>query len=222
VKPKVMKVTAALLLLTTAGVGAVVVWLRSHGFSARAEPSRVEAKLARLARRVAMPAGAGEVRSPGALTREWLTEAREHFVKHCSACHGVAGRGDTPVGRNLYPRVPDLADADTQQLIDGELFYIISNGVRFRGMPAWGGEDSPESIWGLVAFIQRLPKLSPEEVKLMQETADGAGDHATGEAGEPRMKEMPGMEGMKDEGKTQGKGNGAGQGGRKSVKPHPH
>jgi hypothetical protein len=66
-----------------------------------------------------------------------------------------------------------MTQADTQQLTDGELFYIISNGVRFTGMPAFGGEDSPESIWALVSFIRRLPKLSPEEIKQLQEMAEG-------------------------------------------------
>lgn len=90
--------------------------------------------------------------------------------------HAVDGRGLTTIGRNLYPKVPDMTDAETQQLTDGELFYIITNGVRFTGMPAWGDEDSPESIWALVAFLRRLPQLSPEELKRLQEMT-GIGDH---------------------------------------------
>ena len=154
-----------------------------------------------------------------------MAEAREHFVEHCSMCHGIDGRGQTVIGRNLYPKVPPLTDADTQQLTDGELFYIISNGVRFTGMPAWGGEDSPESIWGLVAFIRRLPKLSPEEIKLMQEMATGEDDQKTDEKGEPRMEAMPGMKGMKDEQDRKGESQKAedrGKSKRKSVKPHSH
>jgi hypothetical protein len=81
---------------------------------------------------------------------------------------------DTLYGRNLYPKVPDLAQADTHQLTDGEVFYIISNRVRFTGMPAFDGEDSPESIWGLVSFIRRLPKLTTEEIKQLQEMAEGS------------------------------------------------
>lgn len=223
-KSKKSIILTAVLLLFVAGMVALFLWFRSHGFSARAEPSWIEARLARHARKIATPAEAKGTKNPFPETEASLAEAREHYVEHCSMCHGIDGRGQTVIGRNLYPKVPPMTDADTQQLSDGELYYIISNGVRFTGMPAWGGEDSPESIWGLVAFIRRLPKLSPEEIKLMQEMAADAGDHATGEAGESGMKGMPEMEGTKDERKTRDESKDAGQrqGRRKSLKPHTH
>jgi len=161
------------ILAALAGVISFVIWFSNHGFSAREKPSWVETVLARHARRIATPGGAKELKNPQPVTEASMAEAREHFVEHCSVCHGSTGRGDTLYGRNLYPKVPDLTQADTQQLTDGELFYIISNGVRFTGMPAFGGEDGPESIWGLVSFIRRLPKLTPEEIKQLQEMAEG-------------------------------------------------
>ena len=63
---------------------------------------------------------------------------------------------------------------DTQDLTDGELFYIIKDGVRFTGMPGWGGED--EDNWKLVLFVRHLPALSPKEVDLMKEV-NGQGPH---------------------------------------------
>jgi mono/diheme cytochrome c family protein len=169
------KKTAVLvvILAALAGVISFVIWFRNHGFSARENPSWIETVLARNARKIATPAGSKELKNPQQVTDASAAEAREHFVEHCSVCHGATGRGDTLYGRNLYPKVPDLTQADTQQLTDGELFYIISNGVRFTGMPAFGGEDSPESIWALVSFIRRLPKLTPEEIKQLQEMAEG-------------------------------------------------
>ena len=56
-------------------------------------------------------------------------------------------------------------------MADGELFYIISNGVRLTGMPAWEEEDSPEEIWDLVSFIRRLPQRTPEELKEMKQSS---------------------------------------------------
>ena len=161
------------ILAALAGVISFVIWLSNHGFSAREKPSWIETALARQARGIATPAGAKEMKNSHPVTEASMAEAREHFVEHCSVCHGSTGRGETLYGRNLYPKVPDLTQADTQQLTDGELFYIISNGVRFTGMPAFGGEDSPESIWSLVSFIRRLPKLTPEEIKQLQEMAEG-------------------------------------------------
>src|SRR5262249_20817096 len=84
-------------------------------------------------------------------------------------CHANDGSGDTAMGRHLYPRVPDMRTPGTQNLTDGELFYIIENGVRLTGMPAWGGEHaSDDATWKLVHFIRHLPKLSTVELKDMK------------------------------------------------------
>jgi hypothetical protein len=60
--------------------------------------------------------------------------------------------------------------AQTQRLSDGELFWIIENGIRFTGMPAWsnGTKEGEEASWHLVHFIRRLPKLTPEDLKEME------------------------------------------------------
>src|SRR5262245_57956695 len=173
-KMNAKKTTVLVVILAAlAGVISFVIWLSNHGFSAREKPSWIETALARQARGIATPSGAKELKNPNPITEASMAEAREHFVEHCSVCHGSTGRGDTLYGRNLYPKVPDLSQADMQRLTDGDLFYIISNGVRFTGMPAFGGEDSPESIWGLVSFIRRLPELTPEEIEQLRKMAEG-------------------------------------------------
>src|SRR5262249_47850454 len=65
------------------------------------------------------------------------------------------------------PPAPDLRQEETQRLSDGELMYIIKNGIRFTGMPGWGGED--EENWKLVLFIRHLPQLTAQEFALMTE-----------------------------------------------------
>lgn len=132
------KVWVVVSLLLVAGAASSVIYISNRGFSAREEPSWIEELMARHARRIATPAGAMELKNPFPQTEASLAEAREHYVEHCSICHGIDGHGNTTIGRNLYPKVPDMTSTDTQQLTDGELFYIISNGVRFTGMPAWG------------------------------------------------------------------------------------
>jgi|SRR6266508_3644037 len=68
------------------------------------------------------------------------------------------------MGRNLYPRAPDMRLPATQAISDGEPFYIIENGVRLTGMPAWAAPGSEEDSWKLVHFIRHLPLLTPEEL----------------------------------------------------------
>ncbi len=162
------KFTFAIGAIILALLGYLTMVVLRHGFSARKRPSRFEVLLAKHARKIATPSGAKELRNPYLPTTKNLAEARDHFAEHCATCHGNDGRGNVVIGRNLYPKAPDMTDHDTQKLTDGELFYIISNGVRFTGMPAWGGEDSGEDIWKLVLFIRHLPQLTPEELKLME------------------------------------------------------
>jgi mono/diheme cytochrome c family protein len=150
----------------------------------------MEKVMAQNARKIATPADAKSLKNPRQQqSAEMIAEADEHFVEHCGMCHGVDGRGDTTIGTRLYPKVPDMTQADTQQLSDGELYYIIFNGIRLTGMPAWGSEDKPEAIWDLVSLIRRLPKLSPEELKRLQETASESSEPVDEKAGEGRNKE---------------------------------
>ena len=74
------------------------------------------------------------------------------------------------MGKHMYPPAPDMRQADTQNLTDGELFYIIQNGIRLTGMPSWGSDTSHDErdSWKLVHFIRHLPKLSAEEEKQME------------------------------------------------------
>lgn len=150
-------------------VAAVILMLR-RGFSARAAPSAIEAFAARRLRRLAIPAGASEAKNPFASTPEVLTDARAHFADHCAICHANDGSGNTEIGRKLYPPAPDMREAWTQSLTDGELFYVIHNGIRFTGMPAWGGEDpaKDQDSWKLVHFIRHLPEMTAEELAEMK------------------------------------------------------
>ncbi len=139
-----------------------------HGFSAREKPWRVEAFLARNVRRIAIPAGANRLENLLPSSPEILAEARDHFADHCAICHGNDGQGNTVIGRNLYPPAPDMTQEETQRLTDGELFYIIKNGIRFTGMPAWEEEHTDEETWKQVLFIRHLPNLTPEELEMME------------------------------------------------------
>jgi Cytochrome C oxidase, cbb3-type, subunit III len=157
-----------LLLVTTIGF---MFYVRSHGFSARSEPSRVEAFVARRVRSFAIPREARNAWNPVVYSPEVLSEAMSHFADHCATCHANDGSGKTLFGKGLYPRPPDMRQSETQNLTDGEIYWIIHNGVRFTGMPAFG-EDKPgmpdEDSWKLVHFVRHLPKITEEELQTMK------------------------------------------------------
>jgi mono/diheme cytochrome c family protein len=147
------------------------VYLRATGLDSRSQPGALEARLARAARAFAVPATARRLSNPITPTPQVLEEAMGHFADHCASCHANNGSGDTEVGRGLFPRAPDMRLPATQDLTDGELFYVIEHGIRFTGMPAWstGTTAGEDSTWHLVHFIRRLPRLSPIELERMQQ-----------------------------------------------------
>lgn len=133
------------------------------GLSARATPTRVETALARSLRHFAIPAGARALPNPVPAAPEALREAMLHFADHCALCHSNDGSGETPHGQGLFPKPPDMRRPATQDLSDGELFWIIENGVRFSGMPAFSEPGEQQESWKLVRFIRHLPQLTPAE-----------------------------------------------------------
>jgi mono/diheme cytochrome c family protein len=128
----------------------------------------LEAFTAGAIRSLSIPAAAKKAANPFQATPDILTQAREHFADHCSTCHANDGSGKTEIGQNLYPKVPDMRLPHTQNLTDGEIYYIIHNGVRLTGMPAWGDANRDPDSWKLVSFIRHLPQLTPEEKKDME------------------------------------------------------
>jgi mono/diheme cytochrome c family protein len=146
------------------GLGAATAALLLHdGVSASATPTKLEEFLARNARRLATPSNARAMVNPVAPTAENLRQARLHFADHCAICHGNDGSGQTMMGRGMYPKAPDMRLPETQKLSDGELFWIVENGVRFTGMPAFASHGDTDDSWKLVLFLRHLPQLTPEE-----------------------------------------------------------
>ena len=168
-----------ILVVALSAVGGLAVYsIVSRGLSAHDQPSRVEEMIARTMRRWAAPQAVRSKANPVPATDEVFAEALRHYADHCAACHGYDGRGDTEMGRGLYPKAPDMRGSTTQSLTDGELFSIIEHGVRLTGMPGWGDgtAEGERQSWALVHFVRRLPALTPFEVEqieaLTPKTAD--------------------------------------------------
>jgi mono/diheme cytochrome c family protein len=156
-------------LLAAVGLIALVVGLSivRGGFTARAKASRLEAGVADMVRDLAIPGSAKALRSPILGTPDVLTRGRRHFAEECAICHGNDGRGND-LGKRVFPPVPDLRD--TKDMTEGEIFYVIHNGIRFSAMPAFGtpgDEEEAREHWEVVYFIRHLPDLMPQEIDEM-------------------------------------------------------
>lgn len=105
------------------------------------------------------------------------------YTEMCSGCHLGPGLEKSEISQGLYPRAPELfRDA---QRSPKEQFWIIKHGVKLTAMPAWGKTHSDELIWDMVAFVRKLPKMTPAQYQAA--VASAPEDH------DALMKNMPGM-----------------------------
>jgi predicted CXXCH cytochrome family protein len=149
---------------------AVIKW---RGFRASSQPSAFENTVARSLRDFAIPRAESIKINPLANDPVGLQQGRDAFLTRCASCHGVDGRGTTPIGANEYPRVPDLHSSLTQSLTDGEIHYIIENGVQLTGMPAMHSQ-SPTESWKLVSYIRSLRTATPQETIIAERVSSSA------------------------------------------------
>jgi mono/diheme cytochrome c family protein len=111
----------------------------------------------------------------------------EHFAAHCAVCHGAPGVPKGDIARGLYPPPPDLA-VTAKPYSAGELFWIVKNGIKMTGMPAWS-DHSDEELWATVAFVNKLPGMSEQDYAklVMASMADGGHHHSGSEEGKPEQ-----------------------------------
>ena len=122
-------------------------------------------------------------KNPTPDTPDTVKEGAEHFQHHCEMCHGLDGQNTgVTYATKMSPAVADLASERVQHYTDGQLKWIIDNGIRFTGMPGWKGILSDEEAWNIVRYIRHLPpKGSLGEPAMFKEAEE---QHEHGEAGE--------------------------------------
>jgi mono/diheme cytochrome c family protein len=144
---------------TILGLAVVLIAIALMRFNVTAlrEPGRVETAVANwnlrfLVRRASRQ---GIPQRP-ADTKASVASGSTLYSSECSLCHGSDGRTPTPMGRWMYPRAADLSSEQVQSFSDQELFWIIQNGIRFTGMPAFGKVETGDNIWNLVNYVRTL------------------------------------------------------------------
>ena len=145
----------------------------AYNVSANVPPSAFERRVASLALDKSIARRAPKMANPLASSPGAVPAGMEHYKEMCVFCHGAPGVDASEAGEGLNPPAPDLTLAKIQKRSDGELFWIVQNGIRLTGMPAFGPTHKDEEIWKMVAFLRHLPELTPEEEKALR-----AGDAA--------------------------------------------
>ena len=147
-------------------------------------PGKVESTVAKEVKHE-VTVGGKDVKNPIAYTADAAKEGQEHFGHHCQICHGLDGQNTgVPFATKMQPPVADLSTKDVQEYADGQLKWIIENGIGPSGMPGWKGILDENEMWNIVHYLRHLPaKGSLGAPKVFQEEAEehehlhGAADH---------------------------------------------
>ena len=141
-------------------IGALYHRVVSGGMIARQKPSALETFVAEGLVDLSIPKAAKTFKNPLTDTEADLAAGHKLYQKNCEVCHGYDGRGKTAASSGLYPPPLDLSRSAIAQRkrTDGELFYLIRNGVRNTAMPGWQLPD--QSTWQLVIFMRHLPQTA--------------------------------------------------------------
>ena len=152
-----MKRWILVVLIALALATVVIVGLTQIRLDAIQEPGRIETFLATLVKHllVCRDSRKGIPPAPRNLQAS-IEEGDKVYATDCSMCHGSDGRTPTDSGRWMYPRAADLTSPEVQQYRDRELFWIVKNGIRLSGMPAFGRVESDEHIWNLAHYVRTL------------------------------------------------------------------
>jgi mono/diheme cytochrome c family protein len=144
----------------------LVIFSGAYNVAATAPHTDLERLILNTAMRNAVRARAGKE-----LRRVWSEDqVRKGFQEYdemCVVCHAAPGKKPSYIRQGLQPEPPNLAEA-SKQWSDAELFWIIKNGVKMTGMPAFQPTHQDEQIWDIVGFVRRLPQTSAEDFKAME------------------------------------------------------
>ena len=136
----------------------VVIALLNFSVTALPQPGHLETEVSELAKQFIISRASRRRFPPRPQDKSAsLDDGSTKYGLDCALCHGNDGRAQEPPGQWMYPRAADLTSRRVQGYSDQELFWIIQNGIRFTGMPAFGKVETPDHIWDLVNYVRTLP-----------------------------------------------------------------
>ena len=104
-----------------------------------------------------------------------IAEGAEHYAAMCAECHLAPGVDKTDLREGLYPAPPNLTKHIAASA--AEMFWVVKHGIKMSAMPAWGKTHDDHSIWGIVAFVQKIPELTPEQYQALVKPGDKSDHH---------------------------------------------
>jgi len=163
------------------GFLALFVLAPSLNWSAAATPSAIEKNLAGLVLHRWVRRHAAVQNNPLPASEQNLKTGQREFGEHCAVCHGPDGSAHDLIGADFYPPIARLQKG-APGWSDGELFFIIANGIRYTGMPGFGAHHGAATIWQIILWVRHLPHLSAAEKAQIQDRGGVVIEHEDGGA----------------------------------------
>jgi mono/diheme cytochrome c family protein len=165
-----MKVFGGILfgILIVFGAAFLIAATGSFNVSATASVGKLERRITAFTLERSVARRAPKQKNPFAASPEVLKAGLAHFKENCVMCHGAPGVPESEAGMGLNPAAPDLTLPAIQKMSDGELYWIVGNGIRMTGMPAFSLTHKPDEVWKIVAFVRHLPEISADEQKVLK------------------------------------------------------
>lgn len=155
--------------------------------------SPVVYKLIETARDRAIAVRADDVTVPALADPTMVKQGAGNYAAMCVGCHLAPGIASTEMSKILYPAPPNLSKLGAPD--PARAFWVIKHGIKASGMAAWGTNMQDDYIWNMVAFLQQLPKLTPEQYQTLV-AESGGHSHGGGEEVAENHGDMQGMPGM--------------------------
>jgi len=168
-----MKVLIFILIIIgiVTGAGIIYVYSGYYNIAATQPHTKITVGLINEVRDASIEYHSKGIKVPSTLDANVIREGVRHFNEMCRLCHGAPGFPKEEFAEGLYPKPPDLASKGIQQGSDPEIFWVLKNGIKLTGMPAFGPTHNDNELWGMVRVFRRLPGLKPEQYKEMLESA---------------------------------------------------
>ena len=173
-------------LLVLAGAVSLIVYLGLYNIAADTPHTQPVYWLLESARERSIAVRAADIVVPSDLSDpKRVQSGAGQYAEMCSSCHLAPGMKRTEISQGLYPRAPELRRGS--DLTPAEEFWVVKHGVKLTGMPAWGVTHDDQILWDVVAFLRKLPELTPEQYQALVKSAPKTHDEVMQEMEGGRM-----------------------------------
>ena len=158
---KFLAVIAAVLLVIVAGLG-VFAWSGVYDIGADAPHWRLTSHFLTTLRDRSVRVRSAQITVPNLDDPQLILKGAGQYAAMCTGCHLAPGMADSEIRPGLYPQPPVL----WQTRVDPrDAYWVIKHGIKMSAMPAWGGSHDDDTIWSMVAFLQKLPGMTEQQYK---------------------------------------------------------